>query len=494
VFYEVFVRSFADSDGDGAGDLRGLTARLDTLNDGDPATDEDLGITGLWLMPVMASPSYHGYDVTDYRAIDPDYGSLAGFHAMVEAAHKRGIAVLVDLPINHTSSQHPWFVSSRAGDPGKADWYRWSDVPPSGPGWHEAGDRWYYGVFGEDLPDLNLENEDVTAEVTAIARYWLEEQGVDGLRLDAAKHLIEEDGVTENTPGTRAWLGSFGRAVHATKPDTLVVGEVWDLSEVSAGYVPQDLDMTFEFGLAQATVDSLRAGTATRLTGALADVARDERPDGFGSFLTNHDQDRIASELRGDPAALELAASLLLTGPGTPFVYYGEEIGMTGAKPDEQIRRPMPWDGSQPAAGFTTGTPWEPLADGWQTTNVAAEARDPSSLRHRYSELIRLREAHPALRRGTIVPVTSASDAVAAVLRADPAETLLVVANLSNEPVADYDLDLASGPLCGTPTASSTLGGGAPVAPTVNAAGGFDGYAPLPALAPRSVSIISLGR
>ncbi|MHB8891057.1 MAG: alpha-amylase family glycosyl hydrolase [Candidatus Limnocylindrales bacterium] len=492
VFYEVFVRSFADSDGDGIGDLEGLTGRLDDLNDGDPLTTTDLGVTGLWLMPVMASPSYHGYDVTDYRAVNPDYGTAGDFRALVDAAHARGMAVIVDVPINHTSSRHPWFVASAAREPDRADWYVWSDTAPGGPGWHSSGTRWYFGLFGDGLPDLNLENAAVTAEVTDIARFWLGEMGTDGLRLDAAKHLVETDGVTENTEATRDWLRSFSTAVHATDPEALLVGEVWDLSQVSASYVPSDLDMTFEFGLAQATIDSLRAGSATRLATALSDVAGLERPDGFGSFLTNHDQDRIASQLDGDLATLKLGADLLLTGPGTPFVYYGEEIGLTGRKPDEQIRTPMPWDGSAPAGGFTTGTPWEPLADGWEAVNVAAERNDAGSLLARYRDMIRLRGDHPALRRGSIVPVRSDADAVLATIRVDPAETLLILANLSDEPVSDYALELAVGPLCGALQAALIDGTGRPAAPTITADGGFGAYRPLPELPPRSVSVVAL--
>jgi glycosidase len=250
--------------------------------------------------------------------------------------------------------------------------------------------------------------------------------------------------------------------------------------------------MTFEFGLAQATIDSLRAGSATRLAGALSDVAALERPDGFGSFLTNHDQDRVASQLRGDLPSLKLAAGLLLTGPGTPFIYYGEEIGLSGRKPDEQIRIPMPWDGSAPAGGFTVGSPWESLPDDWRTVNVAAERDDPTSLLTRYRELIRLRAEHPALRRGAIVPVNSDSDDIVATLRADSAETLLVLANLSDHPVSGYSLQLASGPLCGSPHATMVLGTGPAEAPAVGMDGGFLGYRPMAELGPRSVSIIAL--
>jgi glycosidase len=488
----VFVRSFADGDGDGIGDLPGLTARLDELNDGDPSTSDDLGVTGLWLMPVMASPSYHGYDVTDYRTIEPDYGSADDFRAFIAAAHERGIAVIVDFPLNHTSSEHPWFVDSRNPGGSYADWYVWADERPPGPGWHADGERWYFGLFTEAMPDLNLENPAVTAEIVEIARFWLTELDVDGFRLDAAKHLVEDGEVHENTPATRDWLEAFSAAVHDIDPTSLVLGEVFDLSQVSAGYVPDALDLTFDFGLAGATVDSVRAGSAGRLTSALAEVAELEQSDEFASFLTNHDQERVASALDGDEASLRLAATLLLTSPGTPFVYYGEEIGMLGEKPDERIRTPMQWDATQPAAGFSTATPWQPLSDGWPAINAAAQRDDPGSLRSLYRDLIVLRDEHAALRRGTIVPVTVDAGSVVAMLRATPDETLLVLANLADEAVTDYALELDAGPLCGAPAATLVLGDGSPLAPLVTPSGGFAGYRPLDALAPRSVVVIAL--
>jgi glycosidase len=492
VFYEVFVRSFADGNGDGIGDLRGLTGRLDYLNDGDPATTSDLGVTGLWLMPVMESPSYHGYDVVDYRKIEHDYGTSADFRALVEAAHRRGIAVIVDFPINHTSRQHPWFQDSRKAGSPHAAWYVWSSSPPGGPGWQPDGDRWYFAMFGADLPDLNLREPMVTAELTSIARFWLDDLGVDGFRLDAAKHLIEDGPVVENTPETHAWLGDFHRAIHATAPDALLLGEVWDLSPVSASYVPDGLDLTFEFGLAGAYVDALRRGSAGPLADALAEVSRIEAPDGFGAFLANHDMDRIASQLGGDPWELRLAADLLLTGPGVPFIYYGEEIGMTGRKPDERIRSPMQWDATGPAGGFSPSEPWEALSADWRTVNVAAETGDPGSLLSRYRDLVRLRGAHPALGRGAIVPAGSGSDAVVATLRSAPGERLLVVANLSAAPVSDYSLDLPAGTLCGSLAAEVILGPGRAESPTVLPSGGLTGYRPLSTLPAWSVTVVAL--
>ena len=371
VFYEVFVRSFADGNGDGIGDLKGLLGRLDQLNDGNPATTSDLGITGLWLMPTFPSPSYHGYDVTDYRSVNPDYGSLDDMRALVAAAHQRGIAVLLDLPLNHTSNQNPWFVDSQTAGSAHDDWYVWADSP-QGNGWYPDGKRFYYAAFGADLPDLNVKNPAVTAELTADADFWLTDVGIDGFRLDAAKYMIEDGPATQNTPETHDWLATFRQSVQQQSPGALTIGEVWDASTISSSYVPRSLDMTFDFSIASAYVDAASSGNASSVGRILEKVTTLYPTDGFGTFLTNHDMDRVASTLDGDQAKLHLAAEMLLTGPGVPFVYYGEEIGMTGQKPDPEIRTPMRWDGSEPAAGFSTHAPWEALSADPSSVNVAA--------------------------------------------------------------------------------------------------------------------------
>lgn len=214
VFYEVFVRSFKDSNSDGIGDLRGLIEKLDYLNDGDPATSDDLGVTGIWLMPVAESPSYHGYDVTDYRTIEKDYGSNADFKELIEQAHQRGMVVIVDMVMNHTSSEHPWFIKASIPGSKTENWYIWSPTDPGymspwdSPVWHRGrgGDAenmrtfhaltdYYYGLFWEGMPDLNYNNGAVTEKMFDILRYWLDEMGADGFRLDAVRHLIEDGGI-----------------------------------------------------------------------------------------------------------------------------------------------------------------------------------------------------------------------------------------------------------------------------------------------------------
>src|SRR5687767_12780971 len=257
VFYEIFVRSFYDSDGDGIGDLQGVIEKLDYLNDGDPDTTDDLGVTGIWLMPVMEAPSYHGYDVTDYRKVDPDYGTNEDFRRLVNEAHERGIIVITDFVVNHTSTEHPWFQDSVQGGE-HADWYVWSDTDPGtrGPSgqvvWHPADNgRYYYAVFWEGQPDLNLANPDVKAEIYDVARFWLEDMGADGFRIDGARHIIEDEASQVDTPETIAWLTDFREHVRSINPDALVVGEVWTSSSTVARYVPEALDLGFEFTLAE---------------------------------------------------------------------------------------------------------------------------------------------------------------------------------------------------------------------------------------------------
>ena len=491
VFAEIFVRSYADSNGDGVGDLAGLTSRLDYLNDGDPATKTDLGITGLWLMPTFPSPSYHGYDVTDYRGVNPDYGTLSEMKALVAAAHKRGIAVILDLPLNHTSSRDPWFVASATGKGPYRDWYVWANSP-QGSNWQRSGDRFYYAAFGSDLPDLNLVNPAVTAEVTADASYWLTDVGVDGFRLDAAKHLIEDGATLENTPETHAWWKTFRSAIEQKSPGALLLGEVWDTPQNAASYVPDNLDLTFEFALASAEVGAAQAGDGGSVERVLEKITTlYPAVAGLGAFLTNHDQDRVASQLHGDPGAERVAADLLLTGPGVPFVYYGEEIGMTGVKPDERIRTPMRWDASSPAAGFSAHAPWEALSGDPVGVSVAAETGDPSSLLSRYRDLIHLRAAHPALATGTWTAVQSDSSSVVAALRRSPTETALVLSNVGTAPV-NPGLTLPGGSLCGSPGVSVAWGGETAVAPVVDADGGVSGYRPVASIPARSSVVIDI--
>jgi glycosidase len=454
VFYEIFVRSFADSDGDGVGDLQGLIDRLDYLNDGDPATSDDLGVDALWLMPIFASPSYHGYDVTDYESINPDYGSVAAFERLCEEAHRRGIRVIIDFVVNHSGSGHPWFEASASSPSAPMrDWYVWRD---SNPGWtqpwggntvtwHPNPTGYYYGLFWSGMPDLNFRNPQVRAEVKRLAALWLG-RGADGFRLDAARYLIETGAGPgqQDTAETHGFWREFSAFVRALRPDATLVGEDWADTATIAAYFGStaviawgdELPMNFNFPLSASLIAGIAGGNATGTAATLAQAAA-AYPSGVSDapFLTNHDQVRVASQLGGQPGRLRNAAAVLLTLPGAPFVYYGEEVGIQNGTTsgDESKRTPMPWDNSA-GGGFTTGTPWFPFAPGKDTANVATQTGDGSSLLSRYRALIRARAGSPGLRRGEVevLSPSSRASAVLAFLRVDASETVLVTHNLSD--------------------------------------------------------------
>jgi alpha-amylase len=499
VFYEVFLRSFFDSDGDGVGDLQGLIAKMDYLNDGDPASGEDLGVTGLWLMPVAASPSYHGYDVTDYTTVNPDYGSNDDFRALMAEAHRRGVRVIVDLVLNHTSDQHPWFVESASGpDAERRDWYIWSDEHPgfSGPEaqtvWHERNGAYYYGYFWGGMPDLNLENPEVTAALYDVARFWIEDMGVDGFRLDAARHYVEEGRTLTHTTATHSWLQDFYRYTQQLQPDILTVAEVWDVSDVVATYAVTDVDLAFEFSLAKAILLSVNETRVTPLASALKELQRLYPRGGYATFLTNHDQNRVMDVLSRDENKARQAATILFTLPGVPFVYYGEEIGMTGSKPDEKIRTPMQWTAG-PQAGFTTGTPWQPLNEGFEEHNVEVQAADPASLLNHYRSLVALRQAHPALSSMEFHVLESAGQTVLAYLRTGGEEAILVVLNLGMKEAGAFALGSRGSPLApGHYTARDLLTGSEVETLLVGEGGAVEGYQPLRVLPPQGALVLDL--
>ncbi len=486
VFYEIFVRSFYDSTGDGLGDINGLTEKLAYL--------QDLGITGLWLMPIQPSPSYHGYDVKDYYTINPDYGTLDDFKRLIAEAKKRGIRIIIDFVLNHTSSEHPWFVASQDPQSPYREWYVWSKTDPGQANWHRAlaGD-YYYGYFGEHMPDLNYTNPEVTAKMEDVARFWLQDIGVDGLRLDAAKYLIENGTSIQNTEATHQWYKNFRPEVKKYNPNAMTIGEVWDLAPISADYAQGDqLDLTFDFDLAQAIVTGVRARRADGIAQAFKVNRNVFKPLQFGSFLTNHDQNRVVSQLAGDLDRAKLAAVIYLTGPGVPFVYYGEEIGMIGKKPDEDIRTPMQWDAER-NGGFTANIPWRMPYTDYPKKNVAAQSADPDSILSLYRQLIHLRNQHAALRVGEYVEVKTDNPEVYAMLRVSKEEAALIVVNLGKDAVNDYALAVAASNVKpGDYRAMSMLGAEATTNLTINVQGGFSKYQPLPTLPSQSYVVLQL--
>ena len=499
VFYEIFVRSFYDSDGDGIGDFNGIREKLDYLNDGDSSTTDDLGVTGLWLMPIFPSPSYHGYDVTDYYAVNPQYGTLDDFKALLAAAHGRGIRIIIDMVFNHTSSQHPWFVEARDPTSPYHDWYIWSDLNPGYKGswgqqvWFPLAGRYFYSTFTAGMPDLNYTNQEVTAEMKSVSRFWLEEVGVDGFRLDAAKHLIEEGTIQANSDSTHAWWESFRPFFKEVAPQAMIVGELWDTTEITAEYLEGDeLDLAFEFYLANDLVLAVQQENAEIASERLTQVDEILPEMQYAPFLTNHDQVRVMTQVLDNMDKARVAASLLLTALGVPFLYYGEEVGMQGEKPDEWIRRPMQWsDGTY--GGFSSASPWEPLGPGWKSFNVEEESSDPGSLLSHYRDLIRARNQHAALRVGDVNVVTTYNDALYSLLRVSGEEAVLVLVNLSGETITDYALKVEASSLAeGSYTPLPILGEGEFETLMVTSGGRFALYMPVAGIPPYATLILQL--
>lgn len=438
VFYEIFVRSFKDSDGDGIGDFQGIISMLDYLNDGDPETTDDLGIGAIWLMPIMPSPSYHGYDVSNYQSVNPDYGTLADFEQLLEECHQRGIRVVIDFVVNHTSSEHPWFLSAQDPESGFRDWYVWEDKNPGKPGpwgqnaWYEKNGAWYYAPFWSGMPDLNYNQPMVSRAIYNATKFWLD-MGVDGFRVDAARYLFEDGFSQQDTKSSIAWFQDWREYYLDINPNTYTVGEVWTDTQVIARYDEPTKGMQnyFMFDLAGDILGGLYSPDPARIIASYLNSMSYFPDQQFATFLTNHDQQRVASFFSDKPDRQKLAAFLYLTGPGVPYLYYGEEIGMLGNKPDEKIRTPMQWS-NDAYAGFSEGDPWQPLNPDWEEKNVQLQDADAESLLSWYRGLINLRNQNPGLQYGNYIPISANSECrrVYAVAREHEEETYIIIANL----------------------------------------------------------------
>lgn len=413
VCYEIFVRSFADSDGDGIGDLKGLTAKLDYI--------KSLGADAVWLTPIFQSPSYHGYDTTDYETIEKDFGTNDDFRKFVAEAHKRNIRVILDFVMNHTSNEHPWFLDSASSPKSKhRNWYIWRTANPGwkqpwggDPSWHFLNGAYYYGAFWSGMPDLNWRNPDVKKEMFRLARYWLQ-QGADGYRLDATRYLIEDGPGSGQSDAseTHRVLREFANVVRDTKPEAMLIAENTTSIPALASYF-EELPSNFNFPLAKAIVDGVKSGDASGIVAVMREDARVYPKRVIDApFLTNHDQIRIATVLGNDPAKLRNAAAILLTLPGMPFIYYGEEVGMQNdpGQADEAKRRPMPW------------------------TMVDAETNDAQSLLTYYRVWIEVRHQSQALMKGDLQPLDTPPGVLAYVRRSGD-ERVVVVHNLSDSSV-----------------------------------------------------------
>ena len=424
-WYEVFVRSFQDSDGDGLGDLNGLRARLGYIH--------DMGWRGLWLMPVMPSPSYHKYDVTDYLGIDPEYGTLEDMRALVNEAHALGISVIIDLPVNHTSTLHPWFAEaseSLAGDGTSPfiDYYRFRRE--GGSGFAPLGDTgWFYEeqFAGGGMPDLNLDNPAVRGEIGEILAFWLDDVDVDGFRLDAVTSYYTGD--AEANIEFLAWLK---RTCEELKPGSYLVGECWaDLNTIAA-YYRSGVDSFFLFPAAQGE-GFVAAAVNARSKGAEKFARQYEKvleaiPEGrLAPFLCNHDTGRTVGLIRGreNPEACKFAEGLLGVLGGSVFTYYGEEIGMVGSGEDPNKRLAMYWSDDD-----MTAQPPGTTAIEYAYPSVEAQMEDPESILNYVRRVNLARLEHPAIAEGTNRFRLAEGD-LCLMRRVCEAETCLIAINFS---------------------------------------------------------------
>jgi alpha-glucosidase len=478
VFYEIYPRSFADSNNDGIGDLNGINSKLDYLH--------ELGVDAIWITPCFPSPQVDfGYDVSDYEAIDPMYGTMQDFDRLVSEAKKRNIRVILDFVVNHTSDQHKWFLDSRSSKTSKyRDWYIWRDGKNGGPpnNWQsEFGvpawtfdkktGQYYYNYFYPQQPDLNWRNPVVKDAMLDVTRFWYK-RGVAGFRLDAVDTLFEDPNLTDNPPSPGK--DKFGRPnfarIHNTKLpevhdvlqdlrkiadqyDAVLIGETWtkDITELKNYYGENSNELQMPMDLMFGTVNKLSAPEFRR------QIAAVDSAGGWPVFvISNHDMvrsyNRYGDGIHNDEIA-KLMASLYLTLRGSPIMYYGEELGMQNNDPKRKEdvkdpqgitgwpgeigrdgeRTPMQWNDAK-NAGFSNAKPWLPVPPSHKTHNVAAEAKDPNSILSVYRQLLAMRHNEPALLNGTYTALNEDDPNVLSYLRKDNNEAILVMLNMSSSP------------------------------------------------------------
>ncbi|HEY7302318.1 MAG TPA: alpha-amylase family glycosyl hydrolase [Xanthobacteraceae bacterium] len=492
VIYQIYPRSFQDSNGDGVGDLGGIIRRLPYV--------AELGADAVWLSPIFPSPmADFGYDICDYTDIHPAFGTLADFDSLLATAHQLGLKVILDLVPNHTSDQHPWFRESReARENPKREWYLWRDPAPGGGvpnNWLSefGGSAWeydrrtgqyYYHAFLPAQPDLNWRSSEVRAAIYDAMRFWLR-RGVDGFRVDVIWHLIKDDQFRDNPPNpdyhgsdppSRALLPFYTadqpevheviaqmRSVTEEFGARVLIGEIYLPIERLVAYYGRDLSglhLPLNFSLL------LAPWQARTIAGLIEQYETSLPPGGWPNWvLGNHDQPRVATRVGADQA--RIAAMLLLTLRGTPTVYYGDEIGMSEAAiaPDkirdpvaarisgrgrDGCRTPMQWDGTS-NAGFSPVEPWLPVSPNFSELNVERQRSDQDSIFNLFRRLIRLRRRTPALASGSYHPLVASGDLLLYVRQKQP-DRILVALNLSGDPTA---VELSSGTLAGTVAVSS---------------------------------------
>ena len=453
-YYEIFVGSFRDSDGDGVGDLAGVASKLDYISD-------DVGADGIWLTPINASPSYHKYDVTDYEAIDPQLGTMQDFDALITAADQRDVRVLMDLVVQHTSSQHPWFLAAiealeSGTDSPYVDYYRFAREPTPGFARYGTSDIWYDAAFSPDMPDLNLSNPAVRGEIAQIVAFWLG-KGVAGFRLDATTEFDPTDAAAGLDFLT--WLDATCKAVD---PDAYLVGEAWTDATTIGGYYASGVDsfFNFPFALVDGRINSaLDAKDGAGLAVAVQEwneLIRTKNPAAIDApFVSNHDNPRPAGYLMRDPQRIKLTAATYLLMPGNPFLYYGEEIGMVGSGSDPNKRMPMVWSRTD-----MTGTTQPPPGGDYDLSEVVPvdeQLEDPHSVLSFYKAVLDLKRRFPQIARGTYTALTAGDEAVLAARSEYQGEVVYVLENLDE--VAHTESTSALGLPSGARIAAHLLAG-----------------------------------
>jgi len=442
-WYEIFVGSFYDSDGDEMGDLQGVISKLDYV--------ADLGFNGIWLMPIMPSNSYHKYDVKDYLDIDPAYGTMADFDELVEECDQRGIKLIIDLVLNHTSPDHPWFAAAcdylkslgPDDEPSAAEcpyyeYYHFVKGDPNSPTWYRVGstDYYYEGVFSSEMPDVNFESQALRKDFEAIMDFWLE-KGVGGFRLDATGEYYT--GAADKNVEVLSWVNGHIKSVD---PDAYIVGECWDGLFTYAQYYASGVDSFFDFefagptGIITKTINfSGEANSAQAYAKALVRVQKAIREYGENAidapFFVNHDMARAAGYMSYDARKVKMAAALNVLMSGSAFVYYGEEIGMTGSGRDENKRAPMYWSADAGAEGMTRGPlDMEPQEN--QFASAEEQMKDKGSIYSFYKDAVLLRNQNPEIARGTVARLEEVEDLdVAAISKTYDGQTIYMLYNIS---------------------------------------------------------------
>ena len=442
-WYEIFVYSFCDSDGDQVGDLQGVISKLDYI--------ADMGFNGIWLMPIMPAASYHKYDVKDYLEIDPEYGTMEDFEELAAECDKRGIKLIIDLVLNHTSSEHFWFTEAcdyleslgadeepSAEDCPYYEYYNFVKGNPNSDVWYQVGssDYYYEGMFWSGMPDVNFESQGLRREFEAVMDFWLE-KGAGGFRLDAVKEFYS--GATSKNVEVLTWVNDY---VKAADPDAYMVGEAWEGLGTYAQYYASGIDSFFDFEFAGPTgvltktlTFSGETNSAQAYAKALSRVQnaiREYREDAIDApFFVNHDMARAAGYMQYDERKVKMAAPLNILMSGSAFVYYGEEIGMTGSGKDENKRAPMYWSADASAEGMTRGPlDMEPQENQFACAEEQMKAED--SIYSFYKDTILLRNQNPEIARGTVARLEEVEDQdIAAISKTYDGKTIYLLYNIS---------------------------------------------------------------